>query len=146
MTETSSSLNPYAAAYIPLSRRAVIGENKNCSLTEKDSDVVSETLWEDQFKNMTLNQSKASQNYIDHGILASELTKGNTFHSSYGSSSQNSSKITEKQIMDDEFDMGLAYLQMKFPGISDNSLYEIYLANSGDLEATIDMLHQLELN
>ena len=53
--------------------------------------------------------------------------------------------MTEKHILDEEFEMNLTYLQMTFPGISDESLSNVYLANKGDLESTVVMLNQLEV-
>ncbi|KAK7846690.1 polyadenylate-binding protein-interacting protein 5 [Quercus suber] len=61
----------------------------------------------------------------------------------YGSSPQNVNQAADKQMLD-EFDIDLEYLQMSFPGISDQSLTDVYAANRGDLEATVDMLNQLE--
>ncbi|TYH40201.1 hypothetical protein ES332_D12G230800v1 [Gossypium tomentosum] len=48
-------------------------------------------------------------------------------------------------IMDEEFDMDLEYLRMMFPDLSNDSVLDVYMANNGDLEATIDMLNQLEM-
>ncbi|XP_074286367.1 polyadenylate-binding protein-interacting protein 5-like [Silene latifolia] len=47
-------------------------------------------------------------------------------------------------IMDEESEMDLAYLQMIFPGVSDQSLADVYNVNLGDLEAALDMLSILE--
>jgi len=47
--------------------------------------------------------------------------------------------------VDEDYDMDLAYLQMTFPGVSEESLFDVYIANKGDLEFTVDMLNQLEL-
>ncbi|XP_016706805.2 polyadenylate-binding protein-interacting protein 5 [Gossypium hirsutum] len=53
--------------------------------------------------------------------------------------------MSGEQIMDEEFDMDLEYLRMMFPGLSNDSVLDVYMANNGDLEATIDMLNQLEM-
>ncbi|TYH88709.1 hypothetical protein ES332_D01G206900v1 [Gossypium tomentosum] len=53
-------------------------------------------------------------------------------------------EMSGEQIMDEEFDMDLEYLRMMFPGLSNDSVLDVYMANNGDLEATIDMLNQLE--
>uniref|UniRef100_A0A5B7C3F4 Putative polyadenylate-binding protein-interacting protein n=1 Tax=Davidia involucrata TaxID=16924 RepID=A0A5B7C3F4_DAVIN len=146
MKTGTSSLNPYAASYIPLSRRGAMDENNDYKLTAKDSKNGNETIWSGQNQ----HQSKESQNYNIHGTgilpLSEDFTlKAHRVHGSYGSSSHNLSEMTQKQILDEEFDMDLAYLQMTFPGISDGSLSDVYAANKGDLEATVDMLSQLEL-
>ncbi|KAG4116007.1 hypothetical protein ERO13_D04G088301v2 [Gossypium hirsutum] len=57
---------------------------------------------------------------------------------------QNQGEMSGEQIMDEEFDMDLEYLRMMFPGLSNDSVLDVYMANNGDLEATIDMLNQLE--
>ncbi|XAR69331.1 hypothetical protein NMG60_11000871 [Bertholletia excelsa] len=117
MSPGTSSLNPYAASYIPLSRRGSADANSDSVSAAEDC---------------------KSSNKTSH----EEYTlKGNLVH---GSSSKNSREMTEKQIMDEECDMDLAYLQMTFPYISDESLSDVYLANKGDLEATVEMLNQLE--
>ncbi|KAG5121705.1 hypothetical protein JHK84_040045 [Glycine max] len=51
----------------------------------------------------------------------------------------------DNQLLDEEVDMDLEYLRMNFPGISYQSLVDVYNVNSGDLDAAIDMLSQLEL-
>ncbi|KAB2079558.1 hypothetical protein ES319_A05G012200v1 [Gossypium barbadense] len=58
---------------------------------------------------------------------------------------QNQGEMSGEQIMDEEFDMDLEYLRMMFPGLSNDSVLDVYMANNGDLEATIDMLNQLEM-
>ncbi|KAK9741765.1 hypothetical protein RND81_03G126700 [Saponaria officinalis] len=45
-------------------------------------------------------------------------------------------------VMEEEMD--LAYLQMIFPGVSDQSLVDVYNVNMGDLESALDMLSDLE--
>ncbi|GJV96114.1 polyadenylate-binding protein-interacting protein 6 [Tanacetum coccineum] len=132
--KTGTSLNPYATAYIPLSRRGAGDESKGF-----ESTVVGTTAaWVGQ------NQyPEYSQN--DDG-LALPQNRDNVQHknkseSVFGSSSQ-SAEIAGK---DADYDMNLAYLQMSFPGISDESLSGVYAANGGDMEATLDMLDQLEL-
>ncbi|KAG4144048.1 hypothetical protein ERO13_D05G011350v2 [Gossypium hirsutum] len=54
-------------------------------------------------------------------------------------------EMSGEQIMDEEFDMDLQYLRMMFPGLSNDSVLDVYMANNGDLEASIDMLNQLEM-
>jgi len=119
MKTGTSSLNPYAASYVPLSKRSTIGENK------------------------VYSTGPHSENAIQNQM---NTLKGSTFLDSHGSSSQSPKEDAAKQAMDDDFDMDLAYLQMTFPGISEESLSDVYLANKRDLEATIDMLSQLEVN
>ncbi|KAL1829338.1 hypothetical protein ACET3Z_007750 [Daucus carota] len=110
----TSSLNPYAASYIPLSRRGISDGNKDFEITT--------------------NASKSG----DEGLQPA------TTHNQYQMAPQSYS-IQEKHKSDDDSDMDLTYLQMTFPGVSDDSLSDVYLINKGDLDATVDMLNQLEL-
>ncbi|PSR91806.1 Polyadenylate-binding protein [Actinidia chinensis var. chinensis] len=147
MKTGTSSLNPYAASYIPISRRGTADANKDYSLTENAYKCDDATLWSGSHSENTpqnQHQSKASQNYIAQGTLAHEeyATKGNPVHGSYGSSSQTLTKMME--IAEEEREMDLAYLQMMFPGISCESLSDVYFVNKGDLEATLDMLNHFE--
>jgi len=62
-----------------------------------------------------------------------------------------SSEMAYKQIRDDDLDlemdidMDIEYLLVTFSGLSQESITDVYLANGGDLEATIEMLNQLEV-
>lgn len=139
-----SSLNPYAASYIPLSQRDA---NARAYVTAKDYKSGNESV---QFGTPEQLHSKFS---LDPNRHATEKTpspevftvKRHPAHG-YGSSPQNVNQGTDKQILYEELDMDLEYLQMTFPGLSDQSLNDVYLANNGDLEATVDMLNQLEVN
>ncbi|KAL5783204.1 hypothetical protein ACOSP7_008233 [Xanthoceras sorbifolium] len=138
-----SSLNPYAASYVPLSKREAYSRTEH---TAKDFKSGNETVWYGHPVNVTQNQhqSKVSLNTVSQGaekfpIPEAPSMKSHPVHGSYGSSSS-------KQTADEEFDMDMEYLQMSFPGLSDQSLTDVYLANKGDLEATIDMLTQLEFD
>ncbi|KAJ0091122.1 hypothetical protein Patl1_12833 [Pistacia atlantica] len=138
-----SSLNPYAAAYVPLSKR---GGFDRTEPTTNDSQTGNETAWYTQPAHVTQNQhqSKVSLASFAHGAKKGpspeqSSVKNYPVHGSYGSSSS-------KQMMEEEYDMDMAYLQMSFPGLSDQSLDDVYNANKHDLEATIDMLTQLEFD
>ncbi|POO04093.1 Ataxin-2, C-terminal [Trema orientale] len=41
------------------------------------------------------------------------------------------------------FDMDFTYLKMMYPDTSDESLFDVYSVNQGDLEATLDLLSEL---
>ncbi|CAK9179204.1 unnamed protein product [Ilex paraguariensis] len=130
MKAGTSTLNPYAASYVPLSKRGAADGNK-------DYKSGNEAVWLGPHSEGT---TKKQQQIAEDPTL-----KGYPVQGFYGSSSHNPREMTEKHTMDEVFDMDLAYLQMTFPGVSDESLFDVYLANKGDLEATIDMLNQLEL-
>ncbi|XP_071730332.1 polyadenylate-binding protein-interacting protein 5 [Rutidosis leptorrhynchoides] len=116
MKARASSLNPYATSYVPLSRRGPDDESKGYD---------------------------ASAVVLDNPD--SLKLKGHSDFDSYGSSSHYA-ELAGKQASDVDHDMNLAYLQMIFSGVSDESLSSVYTACGGDMEATVEMLNQLELH
>ncbi|KAG6643857.1 hypothetical protein I3843_08G016400 [Carya illinoinensis] len=137
-----SSLNPYAESYIPLSKRDA---NDSTYVTARVSKIDNECV---QFGGPVQLHHKASIDSKSHGtekVPSPEVftLKSQPVHA-YVPSAQNVNQVTDKQISDEEYDMDLEYLQMSFPGISVQSLTDVYLANKGDLDATMDMLNQLE--
>lgn len=133
-----SSLNPYAASYIPLSKREADGR----TVTNEGSKNYDGTVWFQTPQHATKNQY-----FVDTSAKRTEAfpVKSQPASSSYTSASQNVTEWTDKQMMDEELDMDMEYLRMTFPGISDQSLVDVYNVNSGDLDAAIDMLSQLEV-
>lgn len=145
--KAGSSLNPYAASYVPISKRGVVDDPKAYELTAKDSKGGKQPAWLGHHPGVIAPSpyQQFSQNYDSRPQFPeNSKLKGHNIYVSPGSSSQNRSDITGKQAMNDDFDMDLAYLQMTFPGISDDSLSDAYMANKGDLEATLDMINELE--
>lgn len=126
MKQGVSSLNPYAAAYIPLSKRCA-DDRTYVTATESEENPYCNLQDQLHFKGS-----------LDSGAHGSAKQF-------YGSSSCTFNELAEKQMSTEEFDMDLEFLQMTFTGISDQSLTDVYLANKGDLEATVDMLNQLEV-
>ncbi|KAM7490329.1 hypothetical protein LguiA_033250 [Lonicera macranthoides] len=63
----------------------------------------------------------------------------------YGSLSRNSNEGTKKKVLDEEYDMDLAYVLMMFPSVYDESLSNVYKANNGDLEVIVDMLSEFKI-
>ncbi|CAA0838354.1 Polyadenylate-binding protein-interacting protein 6 [Striga hermonthica] len=133
---SSSSLNPYAASYVPLFKRGVANANNGLSPTQ-ELNSGNEFVWSGHQPSTlfasAIQTGEGSRRKSQHGgggeFLASTSQYPNPIQPSF----------------DEEFDMDLAYLQMNFPGISDESLSDVYLANRCDLEAAVDMLHQLEV-
>ena len=140
------SLNPYAASYIPLSRRGISNENKGCELTENASKTGDEPFGDGSqpvIKTTHKQCQKTPESYNIQGTVSEDSKlKSQTVH---GSSSLYPNEMTEKHKWDDQRDMDLTYLQMTFPGVSDDSLSVVYLANNGDLDAIVEMLIQLEV-
>ena len=72
-------------------------------------------------------------------LLAREGTDGNPRHGLLAD-------MSSEQLMLDNSDVGpLEFLASQFPGFAAESLAEVYFANGGDLNLTIEMLTQLEV-
>ncbi|XP_020549982.1 polyadenylate-binding protein-interacting protein 6 isoform X1 [Sesamum indicum] len=145
-----SSLNPYAASYVPLSKRRAADEGKILN-TAKELQNGSEIIHYGHQPDNKLTrgqQQNVSQNYVhtSGSPQTAEFTKWKGHHAGefYASSSHYPNEIREKSNFDQEF-MDLAYLQINFPGISEESLSDVYLANKCDLDSAVDMLNQLEM-
>ena len=123
-----STLNPYAAAYIPLAKR-----------DSQPEEVPKSQL---RHKAVLEGDSRGTAAQLSQDVFS---MKSQSVHGSYSGSSQYESEMLEKQMMDLEFDMVMDYLQTAFPGLSKQSLADVYFANNGDIEATVDMLSQLEV-
>ncbi|KAB2076623.1 hypothetical protein ERO13_A06G047900v2 [Gossypium hirsutum] len=138
-----SSLNPYAASYIPLAKREA-----SDNVTAKDIKHSNENAWFKPSSHFAYNphSSNASLGSSAYGTEKHQVAEGSAVksHPAHGSLMHNPGEMTDKQIVDEEFDMDLEYLRMSFPGLSNESLLDVYLANDGDFEATVDMLNQLE--
>ncbi|CAH1424342.1 unnamed protein product [Lactuca virosa] len=128
MKARSSSLNPYATSYIPLSRRGPTTTHETKG-----------------YESTYVSPANTTQNHGASESPDSLKLKNHSGFESYGSSSH-SAEVAGKQALDIDHDMNLAYLQMTFPGVSDESLSSVYMANRGDMEATVDMLNQLEMH
>lgn len=134
-----STLNPYAASYVPLSQRKA---EDGSYVTQEDSKSHNEKV-----RVQTPDHNPVDLRFIDsstHGAKMSESfhVKSQTASSSYSLSSQN---LTDKKMLDEESELDLEYLRVTFPGISDQSLADVYMVNRGDLDAAIDMLNILEV-
>ncbi|XP_010670768.2 polyadenylate-binding protein-interacting protein 6 [Beta vulgaris subsp. vulgaris] len=118
MKSSTSTLNPYAASYVPLFKREV-NEDKTSKTLSGQSAV-----------------SDAQPNVDGYKL------KGQQADAADGVSSENSQE--DSKFMDEESEMDLAYLQMIFPGVSDQSLADVYHVNRGDLDSAVEMLTHLE--
>ncbi|CAL1388225.1 unnamed protein product [Linum trigynum] len=140
MKPGTSSLNPYAASYVPLSRREVVEHTQSPGVVAKPSQSGNRNVWYGPgYAAENGQQGKASP-------ITSASTESHYGHGFYGSSLQLHDGRTDKQIIDEESDFELEFLQMTFPGVSTESLMDVYAANNGDLESTVDMLNQLEID
>ncbi|XP_057525163.1 polyadenylate-binding protein-interacting protein 5-like [Amaranthus tricolor] len=120
MNSSTSTLNPNAASYVPLFKREVINEDKY-SKTMLGKVAVSDS-------HLTVNDDKLKGQQADaaDGLSSEEFIE------------------RDNKYMDEDSEMDLAYLQMMFPGVSDQSLADVYAVNLGDLDSAVDMLTDLE--
>jgi hypothetical protein len=133
-----SSLNPNAELYIPLNKKEAKDENDISGLTTEGSLKNGyKTTWSScpPKGNSGIDQSylQADADCDIHGfkglLIGSDFTEKGL---------QGSSELTKKHCVD------LAYLEIMFPNMSEQSLADVYSVNGGDLEASIDMLNELE--
>ncbi|KZV34627.1 polyadenylate-binding protein-interacting protein 5 [Dorcoceras hygrometricum] len=143
MKPGSSTLNPHASSYIPLSKRVVYQSKDFNLLLESQNE--SEVLWLGDRPSNTQGQlGNVSSSYFPNaGAFQAAVVSKWKDHN--GGGVYASSSFYERSNSDEESDMDMAYLQMEFPGISVESICEAYLANRGDLDATVDMLNHLEV-
>ncbi|CAH2044425.1 unnamed protein product [Thlaspi arvense] len=123
MKPGGSSLNPYAAAYVPISKRAGGQESRSAK---------------------PATHHVQHQPYVAHGFGVQGM---GGFPGSQMSTPKTSSDTAYKQMRDEdlEMDMDIEFLLVTFSGLSHESINDVYLANNGDLDATIEMLNQLEI-
>jgi len=131
MKQIVSSLNPYAASYVPLSKRE------------------SHDATADPFQSPPYHAAQNQHHQFHSSALASkpvvETFQGNINNpasSSYGSVPAG---FVDNQFADYDPDMDVEYLRMQFPGISEESLRDVYMVNECDIDAAVEMLNQLEL-
>ncbi|KAH9604411.1 hypothetical protein KSS87_023635 [Heliosperma pusillum] len=120
MKTNTSTLNPFALSYVPIAKREVEDVDKDCKITSEKAAVAD--------ANAAVNDLKLKGHQADDAhVTQAEIPQ-----------------VRDFSITDEESEMDLAYLQMIFPGVSDQSLADVYNVNMGDLEAALDMLSILE--
>ncbi|CAN0898587.1 Polyadenylate-binding protein-interacting protein 5 [Linum grandiflorum] len=142
MKSGTSSLNPYATSYVPISKREVTqAHHGQVSKASQISD--NHNVWYGPGHAVESRQHKHSSSFIYTACTVSNHYGQGV----YGSSTSHSShdKI-DKQTKEEGFDMDLEFLRMSFPDVSFESLVDVYAANNGDLENTFDMLNHLEFD
>lgn len=122
MKRAIPSLNPQAASYMPLGKRITEVETKIAELSNSPSKGLSKT-------EQCQSEDQASSGSSSHA----------------NEDSQNSSDHTKKKSVDNSHEMTLAYLAFLFPNISEQCLADVYFLNETDLDATTDMLEELEV-
>lgn len=139
--ESNSSLNPNATSYVPLSKRVLDGQSE---MLDRATKIIENSIHfgqgHDEKKACVLSNAHETEYFPFVGDFTLQ-----SYHAQ-GSSSQHPTPLMEKLILDEVYDMDLEYLQMRFPGLSHQSLFDVYLANKSDVEASIDMLNDLEVN
>ncbi|CAA2997878.1 polyadenylate-binding -interacting 6 [Olea europaea subsp. europaea] len=144
----SSSLNPYATSYVPLSKRGGTDDINDFRLLSNQLDSGNHSVWCGHQPNLMCTKGQhqsLSQSYVNGADAVQVAQISNPKDHTYASSSYNPYGMSGKSSFGEESDMDLAYLQMTFPGISEESLSDVYIANKCDLDSTVDMLNQLEI-
>ncbi|XP_041995445.1 polyadenylate-binding protein-interacting protein 6-like isoform X2 [Salvia splendens] len=135
--KTGSSLNPNAAAYVPLFKRGSADVNKEFGSPEEFNSE-NEVGQFGYRQNVILRHSQ-----IAGAPQTAEYPKWKyNYRDEYVAST---SQYPEKPGTDEDSDIDLTYMQMNFPGISLESLSDVYQASGCDLDSAIDMVHQLEI-
>ncbi|KAI3996168.1 hypothetical protein MKX01_022662 [Papaver californicum] len=131
-----SSLNPYAASFVPLS--------------EKHGSVIAST-WSHEVNKQSQCSPRsgvASPKFINHGgneqPRYQDWTQGQKNQGSYGSSFVIPNGMTAQEYLDEASEMDLAYLGGLFPGLSEQSIGYTYSACGDDVDAAVLMLKQVE--
>ncbi|KAF8091006.1 hypothetical protein N665_0458s0010 [Sinapis alba] len=127
MKPGGSALNPHAAAYVPLSKReGGYSANKPAAAAATH--------------HVQYQPYGASHGYGDQ-------RKGSFPGSQMYTMPKTTYYSSENQMRDEdlEMDMDIEFLLATFSDLSHESINDVYLANNGDLDATIEMLNQLEI-
>jgi len=139
-----SSLNPNAELYIPLNKQEAKDENEVSGLTTEDS-------LKDGYKTTWYSCPPKGNSGIDESYLQADADcevhgfKGLLIdNDSTEKGVHSSSELTKKHCIEEDPEMDLIYLAVMFPNLSEQSLADVYSVNGGDLEASIDMLNELE--
>jgi len=134
MKQGMSSLNPNAALYVPLRKQETAEDSlKNVGKTTGSNFLPNGPIGVDR----SYLQADADYDIPDlNGLLiGNDFTKKGV---------QNLSELTKKHSIDEDSEMDLAYLAIMFPNMSEQSLADVYSVNGDDVEASVDMLNELE--
>ncbi|KAL8171657.1 hypothetical protein V2J09_023461 [Rumex salicifolius] len=118
MKSSLSTLNPFAKSYVPIALREASSEIPDASFCAELG-----------IEKLTITDNSKLKGQKSGYPLAT---------------ASHSNQVASLKFTDEEFEMDLAFLQMSFPGMSDQSIIDVYTVNDGDLEASIEMLSQLE--
>ena len=135
MKQAMSSLNPNAALYVPLRKQETAEDSlKNVGKTTGSNFLPNGPIGVDR----SYLQADADYDIPDlNGLLiGNDFTKKGV---------QNLSELIKKHSIDEDSEMDLAYLAIMFPNMSEQSLADVYSVNGGDVEASVDMLNELEV-
>ncbi|XP_051119597.1 polyadenylate-binding protein-interacting protein 6-like [Andrographis paniculata] len=151
MNSRSSSLNPFASPYTPLSKR--VGSDVDKGFGPAQEFNRRNEAYGNHSENILPQQSHRQKPSWNDGAIpaAGDFSKwkkndhrGGEYFSSSSRYAPSNEMMTQEKTNVDE-DMDLAYLQMTFPGISYESLHSVYITSRCDLDAAVDMINQLEI-
>ncbi|KAL5975174.1 hypothetical protein ACLOJK_031853 [Asimina triloba] len=143
-------LNPYAASFVPSSMRRTADDKEAVAveITSRDGKTVQHQCIEDGNKDAlkshkeTVHDQQTSVGIPINIEVCPQMVHGTS--GSDGKVSQNPNSGAKKDSTVEDFEVELAYLVTQFPDLSEQSLADVYFANDGDLDASIEMLNQLE--
>ncbi|KAL1557365.1 polyadenylate-binding protein-interacting protein 6-like [Salvia divinorum] len=141
--KAGSSLNPNAAPYVPLFERGAADVKKEFGSPEEFN--IENDVGQFGYRHVNTQHQNVIQSHsqIAGAHQTAEYPKWkDSYRNEYVAST---SQYPEKPSIDEDSDIDLAYMQMNFPGISVESLSDVYQASGCDLDSAIDMLHQLEI-
>ncbi|KAG9459342.1 hypothetical protein H6P81_003850 [Aristolochia fimbriata] len=142
MKPMKSLLNPYADSFVPLSRQ---GADKQCKSNDKTEDIQgSLQVTTSEAENSKVASGSAKTHVDDSQFNKLSLDESTPKNADDETERSNAADETERSNAADEFEYDLAFLAATFPGVSDQSLADVYFANDGDLDAAIEMMNQLE--
>ncbi|XP_047940585.1 polyadenylate-binding protein-interacting protein 6 [Salvia hispanica] len=141
--KTGSSLNPNAAAYVPLFKRGAADVKKEFGLHQEFNS-------EDEVGQFGYRHANTQhQNVIQrHSQIAGapQIAEYPKLKDNYRNEFvASTSQYPEKPSIDEDSDIDLMYMQMNFPEISLESISDVYQVSGCDLYSAIDMLHHLEM-
>ena len=141
--KTGSSLNPNAAAYVPLFKRGAADVKKEFGLHQEFNS-------EDEVGQFGYRHANTQhQNVIQrHSQIAGapQIAEYPKLKDNYRNEFvASTSQYPEKPSIDEDSDIDLMYMQMNFPEISLESISDVYQVSGCDLYSAIDMLHHLEV-
>ncbi|PON53078.1 hypothetical protein PanWU01x14_204580 [Parasponia andersonii] len=151
MESRVSSLNPDAPPVIPPSKRrtndrtcVTVTTSKDSNKKEITNDITCVSTSKDsKWGTDTNGNTQAFLECLDGEEKSQRSQKGLAVKEQSAIVSYDTHTPDYVYSAEDKFDMDFTDLKMMYPDTSDESLFDVYSVNQGDLEATLDMLSEL---